>query len=119
MSVSMSEALAPQNYIVPFAGGGFLDVNTLGTTAAQVIAADPTRVSISFINPNASIAVAVFTVSDINGNSLLGTTYNQGGCAPIAAGAVITFTGDSAKLAWAAVAASSSNIGLTIVTSRT
>ena len=121
MTVSINEPLAPQNYIVPFAGGGFLGVNTLGTAAIQVIPADPTRMSISFINPNmvTNINVAVFPVADINGNSLLGTTFGQGGGAPLVPGGIITFVGDSARLAWAAVAASSSNVGLTIVPSRT
>lgn len=118
---SMSMPLAPQSYVVPFAGGGFLGVNTVGTAAAQVIAADQSRTSITFVNPNvaSNVGVAVMPVADINGNSLLGTTYDQGGCVPILPGALVTFTGDSAKLAWAAVAQTGSDNGLTVIPSRT
>ena len=122
MATSMSEPLAPQNYTVPFAGGGFLGSNAIGVAAAQVIAADATRKSITFTNPNTTtqIALMVFPVTDINGNSLLGVTFaSPGGGFPIVPGGAVTFNGDAARLAWAAVAASSANLGLTVVTSRT
>lgn len=128
MAVSANEPLAPQNYTVPGAGGGTIAVSNLGTTGIQVIGADPTRKSITFINPNvvSTISVMVFQVADANGNSLLGTTFSApgGGTAilvPASGGATgsVTFTGDCAQTAWAAVAQSSSNQGLTIITSRT
>ena len=122
MSVSQSEPQAPQNYMVPNAGGGFLGSNGVGIAATQVIAADPTRRSITFANPNLTSqdTLLVFPVTDINGNSLLGVTYaSPGGGFPIVPGGVVTFTGDAAQAAWAAVASANANNGITIVTSRT
>lgn len=122
MAVSMNEPLAPQNYTVPSAGGGTVAVNNLGTTGIQVIGADQTRKSITFVNPNiaSNINVLVFQTADVNGSSLLGTTFSApGGGSAIVPGGQITFTGDCAQTAWGAVAQSSSNQGLTVITSRT
>ncbi len=121
MAVSISEPQAPQNYMVPNAGGGTTALNAVGTAGAQVIAADPTRKSITFINPNLTSQnnLIVFQMADVNGNSLAGTTFAApGGGLPIIAAGLVIVTGDAAQSAWGAVA-SANGSGLTIMTSRT
>jgi hypothetical protein len=120
MTASLVVPLAPQNYVIPNTGGVTTAVNNLGTAGVQVIGPDQARKSITFANPNlvGNINVLVFQVADVNGNSLLGTTFaTPGGGWPIVPGGVLTFTGDC-QGAWGAVAQGGGSNGLTVISSR-
>lgn len=119
MAIANAEPLAPQNYRVPNVGGITTAVNNVGTTGAQVIAADPQRKSITFGNPNivGSINLLVFQMLDASGAALSPTFAAPGGGWPLLPGGILTFTGD-VQGAWGAVAASGSANGLTVISSR-
>ena len=120
MAIATSEPLAPQSYTVPNTGGITTALNHVGTTGAQVIAADPQRRSITFANPNivGNINLLVFQMLDASGNSLAATSFAApGGGWPLLPGAVMTFSGD-VQGAWGAVAQSGSANGLTVISSK-
>lgn len=113
--------LASLNIVVPNVGGISTALNNISTVPAQVIGPDQGRKSITFANPNvvgSGVALLVFQMTDVNGNSLAPTFASPGGGVPLLPGALLTFTGDC-QGAWGSVAQSGPTNGLTVFSSRT
>jgi hypothetical protein len=106
----------PQNFSVA-SMGSTLGLNNVGTTGAQVIPFDPGRRTIVFANPNASVTIYVYQLTDLNGHALAPTNASPGGAWPIFAGAIATFTGD-VQGAWGAFASTGSTNSISIMSSR-
>lgn len=102
--------------IVAGNGGKFYSSNTINTTPAQVIAANPSRISITFHNPgDVDIYIAPTQVM-VNGSlaTLTPSTVAKGGCFLIFAnGGTLIITGEC-QGAFQAFSASSSGKPLTI-----
>lgn len=99
-----------QSYQVPITGSRTYAITGLGTGSTQVIDADAQRQSITFENPNNGdgtngVNVAVCQEKDAAGN-VLTCAVNGAGTFTIFPGASRTFTGNMAKSAWKASAAS-------------
>ena len=118
--MAVSEPIIAQNYSIPNVGGTTVALNNVGTVGAQVIAADPQRKKISFINPNmvGNVNLLVFQMTGANGNSLAGVTFaSPGGGTPVLPGGMVQFEGD-VQGAWGAVAQSGMTNGITVIPSR-
>lgn len=99
-------------------GGKTTAVNNLGTASVQVIAANPSRMKITFHNPG-TVDVLVAMAKNAAGAALAPTFSARGGGFLIYAnGGEKSFDGEC-QLAWVAVAASGSGNPLTIVESNT
>ena len=92
-------------------------VNSLGTSPAPVIGANPSRTSITFHAPGPN-DIYVAPAQVLSGGVSVTLTPSLGalgGCYHIFAGGDRTITGPAAAQAWQAFAASGSNQPLTIV----
>lgn len=99
-------------------GGKTTVVNTLDTTAIQVVDGNPSRQHITFHNPG-TVDVLVSMVADKAGAAIpLTFSARGGGFIIYANGGEKSFDGEC-QLAWQAVAASGSGNPLTIVESNT
>jgi hypothetical protein len=120
MANSGPNPVIEQTYRIPVTGGATVAVNNLGTASQQVIAADPSRKTITFHNPNVAgsgVQVIVCQAVDANGNALTANFAAPGGGWIIYPGGDRTFTGDI-QGAWLAAAASGTTNGLTVLASR-
>ena len=92
-------------------------VNSLGTTPASVIGANPSRTSITFHAPGAN-DIHVAPTQVLSGGvsvTLTPSLSSLGGCFHIFAGGTFAIAGSAAAQAWQALAASGSNQPLTIM----
>lgn len=93
----------------PASGGKCTPVNNVGTTGAQVVAANGNRQSITFCNPG-SVAIYIYPMS------VPVTSVALGGSVPLGAGGIVTLQGEC-QGAFGALAASGSGNPLTILES--
>lgn len=98
--------------IGPANGGKVTPINSLGTTALQVIGPNPQRASLTFANPG-TVMVYVAPLINAVGGSFTITLSALGGSFPILAGGMLTLQGEI-SLGWQALAASGSNNPLTV-----
>ena len=99
----------------PASGGKVTAFNSINTTPAQVIAGNPSRVSITFHAPG-SIDILVAPTRDANNAVLTPSTVNLGGCFRIFAGGDRAFSGECQQ-AWQAFSISGSSQPLTVMES--
>ncbi len=93
-------------------GGKIHAFNNLSTTPQVVLPANPSRVSVTFHNPHASIDMYVAPSTDYAGATLTPTTSALGGCFKIFASNTLTLVGE-VQVAWQAFSASSSGLPFT------
>ena len=99
----------------PTSGGKVTPVNNLAVVFVLVVAANPSRQSITFHNPGTnSLYIGMMT-------TVIGTAFNPllnslGGTFLLLPGATMTFTGEC-QLAWGAMAATGSQNPLTVMES--
>ena len=96
-------------------GGKVTAVNNLSTVGAQVIAGNPSRVSITFDNPG-SQTVYVYPTTNAVGAAFAPTLNALGGCYPIVSFGSRTLIGEC-QTAYGAFAAANVNNPLTITES--
>lgn len=112
-----NEPRIEQNYLVPIIGSSIVAFNTIGSSVAlAVLAANPSLRRLTFHNPNydpttGGIDLLIAQVSTIT------FAAPGGGWVLLPAGPPLVFEGDAAQGPWYAIARSSSNKGITIVTS--
>jgi hypothetical protein len=102
----------------PFIGGAITtSVNTLSTTAIQVLAAGSSRSHLTFHNPNPNgVNTWVYPVTNISGATNAPTLGSLGGAFSVLPGAYLTVT-DAVNSAWFAFSSSGSANPLTIMVS--
>jgi hypothetical protein len=99
----------------PASGGKTTVLNNIGTAAAQVIAANPSRRKITFHNPG-TVNVYVAMLVNAQGAAFTPTLAALGGTFLIYPGNTLPFDGE-VQVAWQALAASGSTNPLTIMES--
>lgn len=98
------------------APGATVAITGITTSNAQVLAADPSRSSVTFHNPNvsgtnANNSIIVCQASDTSGSAIAATFTSPAGGFVILAGAERTFKGSTVGLAWnAAASAGTTNV---------
>lgn len=98
--------------IGPASGGKVTPINTLGTTALQVLAPNPARASVAFANPGA-VTVYVAPLVNSQGQTFTPTLAALGGTFPVFAGGLLMISGEC-QTGWQAFAASGSNNPFTV-----
>ena len=96
----------------PASGGKTTGLNNVGTTGAQVIAANPARVNITFHNPG-TVNVFVYPLRNASGGTNAPTNALPGGAYVVYPAASITMAGEC-QGAWGAFAVSGGTNPLTI-----
>lgn len=96
-------------------GGKVSAVNNLGTAPIQVVAANPSRQSLTFANPG---TVTVYVSPSVTGSgaALTPSLAALGGTFPLFAGGLLVISGEC-QTAWQALAASGVNNPLTVMDS--
>jgi len=92
----------------PASGGKVTANNLITTTPAIVIAANPSRASITFHNPGGTVTLYVAPVLNAQGQSLVVGLGALGGSFQLLPGGLLTLSGE-VQGAWQAFAASGSN----------
>src|SRR5215472_1272540 len=105
---------AAQSY-GPTNGGKVWVRNNLNQTAQQVVAANPSRVTLTFANPGQQ-TVYVAPATDAQGNPIALALASLGGSFPVFAGAYWSVSGEC-QTPWQAIVASGSSQPLTVMES--
>lgn len=99
-------------------GGKVYAFNNMSTTPQTVAPANPARVSVTFVNPHATITmyVAPSVVLNLSGvqSALTPSTGSLGGCIPVLPGAFVVLTGEC-QISWQAFSASSTALPFTVI----
>jgi hypothetical protein len=101
----------------PTSGGKVWPFNNISTSPQQVVAANPPRATITFVNPG-TVTIYVAQTVDAQGNALVPSLSALGGCFPVGAGLSLQLSGE-VQMAWQALAASGTTNPLTVMESRT
>jgi hypothetical protein len=99
----------------PFIGGAVAAVNSLSTTAVQVVSAGSSRSHLTFHNPG-TVNAWVYPLTNVSGGTNAPTLSSLGGSFQIFPGAFFTVT-DAVNSAWLAFSASGSANPLTVMAS--
>lgn len=99
----------------PTSGGKVTPINNIGTTGAQIIGGNPSRVTITFHNPGTN-TVYVYPMTQASGAALAPTLTVLGGTFVVLAASLLTFTGE-VQVAWGAFATAGAANPLTVMES--
>jgi hypothetical protein len=113
--MSLFNSTGASQTVGPASGGKVTPINNVTTTAAQVLGANPSRVSVTFHNPGSN-TLYVGPTTNAFGAAFTPTLSALGGMVQLFGGALWTFTGEC-QTPFQALAAAGSTNPLTIIES--